>query len=198
MASNEVEKAVKRRSWGKARSREKIAVIDQMEVDVLMKESSRSADKRATCVDTSDIDLQHPELMASDTLTAILSQRRVPIPVYEDGKPSRERLIYLFKKHVTPQPQRDSYWRRPGRRGWRKRRRTDETPMEVDNTGAGDWVLNSDEDTPVQRKRWADLYLVRPHVCPAFITLQKSVLLSHYILQLGHVLQVFLIRVAAF
>ena len=170
MASNEVEKAVKRRSWGKARSREKIAVIDQMEVDVLMKVSSRSADKRATCVDTSDIDLQHPELMASDTLTAILSQRRVPIPVYEDGNPSRERLIYLFKKHVTPQPQRDSYWRRTGRRGWRKRRRTEETPMEVDDTGAGDWVLNSDEDTPVQRKRWVDLYLVRPHVCPAFIT----------------------------
>ena len=160
MASNEVEKAVKRRSWGKARSREKIAVIDQMEVDVLMKESSRSADKRAACVDTSDIDLQHPELMASDTLTAILSQRRVPIPVYEDGNPSRERLVYLFKKHVTPQPQRDSYWRRPGRRGWRKKRRTDETPMEVDDTGAGDWVLNSDEETPVQRKRWVPLKII--------------------------------------
>lgn len=178
MASNEVEKAVKRRSWGKARNREKIAVIDKMEVDVLMKDSnaSRSADKRVTCVDTSDIDLQHPELMASDTMIAILSQRRVPIPVYEDGNPSRERLIYLFKKHVTPQPQRDSYWRRPGR-GWRKRKRNEETPMEVDNAGTGDWVLNRDEDwaeTPVQRKRWVRVNLVRPLdaslVCLASVT----------------------------
>lgn len=150
-------KQEKRRSWGKARSKEKIHIVDQMEVDVLVKEAS-PVDKLTdgTCMATTSVDFQHPELMGSESLVAILSGMRVPIPVYEDGKPSRERLIYLFKKHVTPRPQRKTYWRQLGRR--RKRRRGEDTPMEVDDTcsGAGDWALNSDggwAEAPVQRKR---------------------------------------------
>ena len=151
-------KQEKRRSWGRARSKEKIAIVDQMEVDVLVKETG-SVDKLTdvTCMATDSVDFQHPEIMSSESLVAILSQMRVPIPVYEDGKPSRERMIYLFKRHVTPRPQRDTYWRQLGRR--RKRRRGEDIPMEVDDTcsGAGDWALNSGggcAESPVQRKRW--------------------------------------------
>ena len=56
--------------------------------------------------DSEGVDLQQPELLSSEALVRVLAERKVPIPVYPDGKPSRERLVYLFRRHVTPRPQR--------------------------------------------------------------------------------------------
>lgn len=144
------EKVAKKRAWGKPRQREKIAIIDRielMEVDEPPKETPNVNPRPKT----HEIDLQHPELLGTETMVEILSEMRVLIPVYPDGEPSRERLIYLFRKHVTPRPQRT----RERGRGWvRKRRRLgDDSVMEVGGSSWDDWTGNSDGRPMLQRKR---------------------------------------------
>ena len=137
----------KRRAWGKPRQREKIASVDNMEVDDVVGQSA-VVDHDVRDV---EIDLQHPEMMKTERLVEILTGMKVPIPVYPDRSPSRERLVYLFRKHVTPRPQRQ------GLRGRKQRRRGMDTPMEVELCWHDDWSRDvegsSNWGMPVQRKR---------------------------------------------
>jgi len=64
----------------------------------------------------SSLDLQQPELMSNERLVEALAKIKVPIPVYSDGSPSRERLLYLYRTYILPQPQRVRHqWRRKAR-----------------------------------------------------------------------------------
>ncbi len=151
MAAAEIaaEKRVKRRAWGKTRHREK---MDPMEVEETLDQDKSSLRPGPSKADL--IDLQHPELLTNDRLVEVLSGMRVQIPVYSDGEPSRERLIYLFRKHVTPRPQREGLrGRGGGRRRWRE-----QVAMEVDH-GRQRWAWSGDgsggtsQSGPLQRKR---------------------------------------------
>ena len=137
----ELEKVAKRRSWGKPRQREKIASVDNMEMDEVMGQSEAHA----------KVDLQHPEMMKTEGLVEVLTSMKVPIPVYSDGRPSRERLVYLFRKHVTPRPQRQDH------KGRKRRRWGVGTPMEVESCWHDDWSQASEGGSglgmPSQRKR---------------------------------------------
>ena len=167
-----------KRRWGKSRHREKITIVDRMEIeDTLQKfaeevKSFKDRHEVARTPPNNEPDLQQPELMSNFALIEALRKIKVPIPVYADGKPSRERLIYLFRQHVTPRPQRTRPGRRPLRRRDRKLKRVggqtdaalpgkseemEQDAMEVEGAtesedfwavkGDGSWVL------PLQRKR---------------------------------------------
>ena len=181
MASAENTK-VKRR-WGKTRNRDKITIVDRMEIeDTLQKfaEEVKSFKERHEATSTHkqnhELDLQQPELMSDFALVEALKKIKVPIPVYADGRPSRERLLYLFRQHVIPRPQRQS--RRPGRRRERKVKRiggqadpstsskakeAEPVAMEVDGTSeSGDfWALDSDGSwvVPLERKRYTHTHI---------------------------------------
>lgn len=130
-----------------------IAITDQMEIDV---EPVKVAAIAAHVTTTSaaaepprddGLDLQQPELLSSEALVRVLSERSVPVPVYPDGRPSRERLVYLFRRHVTPRPQREG-----GARAWRgrgKRRRRPDEAMEVEDGSRSaswdEWVRSGGE-----------------------------------------------------
>lgn len=108
------------------------------------------------------MDLQQPELMSDERLVEALKRIKVPIPVYADGQPSRERLLYLYKTNVWPQPQRE-------RQQWRRRRRRNDNwedggvggewgeegmKMEV-NDGRDDWSTNRAGGRSVLlKKKW--------------------------------------------
>lgn len=168
MASTEKSK----RRWGKTRNREKITVVDQMEIEVTLQKFAEEVksfkerhEEALTSKQDCELDLLQPELMSDFSLVEALKKIKVPIPVYADGRPSRERLLYLFRQHVIPRPQRQS--RRPARRRDRKLRRvggqsassnTEEAgpvAMEVDGTNDF-WALDSDGSwvLPLQRKRY--------------------------------------------
>lgn len=135
---------VKKRSWGKTRRREKVVVINREEIEETLqnfaKECRESKSKiqltsqqnheKSGCVVPVGMDLQQPELMSNERLIEALKRIKVPIPVYADGSPSRERLLYLYKTNVLPRPQRNKQqW---GRRGRRRRGRSN-------GDGAGGW-----------------------------------------------------------
>lgn len=169
-----------KRRWGKSRHREKITIVDRMEIeDTLQKfaEEEKSFKDRHEVASTptnDEPDLQQPELMSDFALVEALRKIKVPVPVYADGTPSRERLIYLFRQHVTPRPQRMRQGRRPFRRRDRKLKRlqaasvksneAEHVAMEVDGAAELEnfWAVKSDGSwvLPLQRKRY---YL--SHVC---------------------------------
>ena len=98
------------------------------------------------------VDLQHPERMDDATLVAVLSNIKVPIPVYSDGAPSRERLIYLFKKHVTPQPQRTfTRSRRLGRRQYGAGGNEPHRAMDIDSHDCAE-TSNTAASTSVRKR----------------------------------------------
>ena len=134
----------KRRSWGKPRHKEKLVSIDHMDVAELTRQEENTPHSS-----NPGAGLQHPELMSNQTLIGQLSAMKVAIPVYSDGQPSRERLLYLFRKHVSPQPQRSGVWRRRRRGGNR-----DVVAMDVD-PNLNIWSASPSEDweLPLQRKR---------------------------------------------
>lgn len=103
----------RRRAWGRPKHRDAITLVDEMEIDLAEKES-RELKRNSS---NAEPDLQHPEIMSNDELIAILGKMKVPIPVYPNGDPSRERLLYLFRRHVTPRPQRTRRMERSRRRG---------------------------------------------------------------------------------
>lgn len=93
----------KRRCWGRTtQQKEKIKIIENMELEVIDEVVSEAG----------TVDLQQPELMSTENLTRILTERKVPIPVYGNGTASRERLLFLFRKHIVPRPQRKNRSRR--------------------------------------------------------------------------------------
>ena len=121
MASDSVPR---RRAWGRPKRRDEITVVNEMEIELAEKESREAAKTKSDA----DSDLQRPEGMTNNELIAILEKMRVPIPVSTNEIPSRERLLYLFRRHVTPRPQRTRRSRRSQRR-----LETDATPTESGN-----------------------------------------------------------------
>lgn len=139
MAAKERSGPAKRRSWGKCRQKEKVLCIDHMDVAELTK-TNKSTYNRSRSED-----LQHPELMSNQTIVDHLSEMKI---VITDRELSRERLFYLFRKHVSPKPQRSSFWRR--RRGVKN-----EVPMVVDYNHET-WISSSKSwDSTQLRKRWS-------------------------------------------
>ena len=174
-------KVVKKRSWGKTTRRsEKIIVISREKIEEILNfddecrenklVSQRKHEKNET-VFPEAMDLQQPELMTNERLIEALKRIKVPIPVYSDGKPSRERLLYLYKTNVLPQPQRNKqHWRR-------RRRRRNELEEDVGgveewlcgqhgvkvvvNEGRDDWSTNSvGGSTALLKKKWYLLLVV--------------------------------------
>ena len=177
MASTEKSK----RRWGKTRNREKITVVDQMEIEVTLQKFAEEVksfkerhEEALTSKQDRELDLLQPELMSDFSLVEELNKIKVPIPVYAGGRPSRERLLYLFRQHVIPRPQRQG--RRLVRRRDRKLKRVGgqcessasanievagPVAMEVDAINDfwaldsdGSWVLPSSEKTVLMHIQW--------------------------------------------
>lgn len=145
----------KKRRWGKARTRDSVTVIGNNELeDSLQKLEEERKERKSLVIATSQehndsgsikstsfgvLDLQQPQLMSNERLIEALKKINVPIPVYPDGSPSRERLLYLYRTFVLPQPQRNKQqW---GRRRFRGKRKNN---GEMINSGKGDWWENGD------------------------------------------------------
>lgn len=123
--------STKRRSWGKPRHKEKVVNIDHMDV----------AELTGVATTSNAVDPLHPEVLCTQTLIDVLTLRK--IPTYPDEQPSRERLLHLFRKYVSPQPQRRGFWRR--RRG----ERIVATEMEHDSS-----ITLEGWEQPPERKRY--------------------------------------------
>lgn len=133
----------KRRSWGKSRQKEKVLCIDHMDVVELTRTNKSTSDR------SRGEDLQHPELMSNQTIVDHLSEMKIVIP---DREPSRERLFYLFRKHVSPKPQRSSFWR--------KKRGAVELPMVVVSNHET-WISSCKSwDLPLMRKRLSHTVII--------------------------------------
>lgn len=157
---------VKRRSWGKTRPKEGIAVINRERIEETLKSLDEEAKKPAPKAtqegsgQNAGLNLQYPELMSDEDLVSALKRIKVPIPVYSDGRPSRERLLYLYRTNVLPRPQRaKSSWRtRQGRRrgvagSQQENSQGGTDAMEVDQDDHS-WSLNGGNvDRVIQRKR---------------------------------------------
>ena len=98
----------KKRSWGRSMQREKINIVENMELEIPDKPMTAGDSKAelAPISNETSVDLQHPEFLSTAKLVNLLTEHKVPIPVYEDGSTSRDRLLFLFKKHIVPRPQR--------------------------------------------------------------------------------------------
>lgn len=144
----------RRRSWGKTKHRE-VTVINREKIEETLSSIAEEEKKRKlissvnTARSTGGVeytgggDLQFPELMSDEALVTALKRIKVPIPVYSDGRPSRERLLYLYKTNVMPRPQRKRERRLRGSQG------NNQAVMEVD-----DWCANGAQ---TNRKRLAAL-----------------------------------------
>ena len=153
---------VRRRQWGKCREKEKILILENMDLEIPdpidkgIGEKKRDGDGGKSS--EKSLDLQHPEMLSNQSLTDILTKHHIPIPVYSDGHPSRERLLYLFHIHIQPRPQRLRQMRK-------KRLRTpptqsDHTNMEwLDGGGDETDIANGWEDIKSNRKRYY-IYIV--------------------------------------
>lgn len=98
----------RKREWGKSREKPNVVILEKMDLEVPDRVDSNLT---VTILSTNNLnrtrfDLQHPEMLTCEQLVDILTKHHVPIPVYSDGSPSRERLLYLFRKHILPRPQR--------------------------------------------------------------------------------------------
>ena len=157
-----------KRSWGRTKHKE-VTVINQEKIEETLQSLAEEVKQRELASSVSytssasgapgpagageGVDLQYPELMSDDALAAVLKRIKVPIPVYPDGRPSRERLLYLFKTNVLPRPQRNQRKRKRQLRDSAMVSRGDDggTAMEVD-----DWSTNgaqTNSSTEIQRKR---------------------------------------------
>lgn len=104
----------RKREWGKSRHNPTLVRIEDMDLGkpdpspscnrVTLSEKGGSNEEKI--IKTNSVDLQHPEMLSTEQLMDLLSHYKVPIPVYSDGSPSRERVLYLYRKHVLPRPQR--------------------------------------------------------------------------------------------
>lgn len=150
----------KRRAWGKTKQREEITIINREKIEETLQqiaeESKKSKNLEKSCEGAdpskSTMDLQYPELMSNDALITALKRIKVPIPVYPDGTPSRERLMYLYRSNVLPRPQRNR-WRTGKRRNARQGGDNSGAGMEVDRHDADDGWNESSTHTTQHRKR---------------------------------------------
>ncbi len=144
-----------KRSWGKTKQRDEVTIINHEKIkgtlQRIAEENKRSQSilKKGSTTNSKStgVDLQYPELMSNDALVAALKRIKVPIPVYPDGTPSRERLMYLYKNNVLPRPQR-SRWKRRRHTPREDRSEAMEVDQQDDNTGWDETV-----DTPQQQKK---------------------------------------------
>ena len=149
---------LKKRRWGKARPRVNVTVINKADLeDTLQKLEEEVKERKSRPIVTSQqssenlkstlftgIDLQQPQLMSNERLIEALRKIKVPIPVYLDGSPSRERLLYLYRTYVLPQPQRSKQqWGRKKR--LRGKRRNNGGMVVVDQIGKGEDCWGNDE-----------------------------------------------------
>ena len=125
----------KKRCWGKSTQREKISIVENMELEVPDRVVISSFNTQSTSTGREkSVDLQHPELLSNEVLVRLLTERLVPIPVYENGSASRERLVYLFRKHVVPRPQRKNRQRQ-------NNKDSSDCHGDTQNMECGDWRL---------------------------------------------------------
>ena len=168
----------KRRSWGKSLQRDAVTVLDGNGLkDTLKKLEEEARENKSRIKETlkvynngdsntnppslSSLELQQPELMSNDRLVDALTKIKVPIPVYPDGSPSRERLLYLYRTYVLPRPQRARrQWRQARRRGKRK---NDGQVYKADASIAQDCWENGDvvEDMEVEAESLKDISRTR-------------------------------------
>ena len=150
---------VRKRQWGKCRESEKVLILETMDLEIPDpidkgiggKKKDEEGDKSSE----KGLDLQHPEMLSNQSLTEILTKYRIPIPVYSDGLPSRERLLYLFRTHVQPRPQRSQQMRRKKRLRTPPKDPSDHTSMEwLDGGGDETDITNKWEDIKSNRKRY--------------------------------------------
>lgn len=155
---------LKKRSWGRSKLKETcVTIVDQTTIEQTLQTLAEQSKKPPTVAreektTNTTFDLKYPELMSNDDLMAALKLVKVPIPVYADGRPSRERLLHLYKTNVMPRPQRNR-WRN------RKRRVPEEAAsslqvgedvMEVGQEEGG-WSLNGGSSgAATGRKRSAE------------------------------------------
>ena len=146
---------VKKRSWGRTRPRANVTVINGEEIEETLQGIEEECKKRALTSQSEQakpvsqsvgINLQQPELLNNERLIEALRKVKVPIPVYSDGRPSRERLLFLYRTNVLPKPQRKrQIWKRrckeqsnyEGSGGGSR----DGGELEV-NDGRDDWATN--------------------------------------------------------
>lgn len=160
----------KKRAWGKT-ERKEITIINRENIEETLRNMSEEAKK---CTVTSEestrvMNLQYPELMSDEALVVALKRIKVPIPVYSDGRPSRERLLYLYKTNVLPRPQR-SQWKDHKRKRSAGVTSQESTEMEVDHHG--DWSI--DGTTVLNRKRYFRLFVFLKDPITPFSWLENS------------------------
>lgn len=164
--------AQKKRSWGRTKHKE-VTVISQEKIEETLQslaeeKKQREVSSNVGCTISArapggveSMDLQYPELMSNDTLVAALKRIKVPIPVYPDGSPSRERLLYLFKTNVLPRPQRNQQKRRRGLQGLPvvSQGGQEVAAMEVDDWSENGTQTNTqaNSSTEIPRKRCVHL-----------------------------------------
>lgn len=147
----------KRRSWGKTKPREEISIINHEKIEETLKAIAEETKHSEVSLERSSsnlTDLQYPELMSNDALVTRLKYIKVPIPVYPDGKPSRERLLHLYKVHVLPRPQRAK---------WRNRKKKNGGMSQDDQMEVDDWSVKADgnSSTILQRKRYLSASIIQ-------------------------------------
>jgi hypothetical protein len=155
--------SVRKRSWGCRTKQKEVIIINQEKIEKTLQLAAEAKKrevvlKESTIEGTGESDLQYPELMSNDTLIAALKRIQVPIPVYPDGSPSRERLLYLFKTNVMPRPQRSRRKRLRGSQSNHGVEDKGDIAMEVD-----DWSESGPQSrskAELQRKRYSSQYFV--------------------------------------
>ena len=139
----------KRRSWGKSKEREKVMIVDQMEIEALTKSPLPATSEKDSPHDVSS-SLLHPHLMSDHQLESILREMKVPILDSAKNESRRDQLLCLFKRHVVPKPQRAECLSEG--KGKRKRRGVLHDEQESDTTTSGDdsameWTATAEERT---------------------------------------------------
>ena len=146
----------RKRAWGRSKHRDDITVADEKGIELAEKESR---EVKRTRRDT-DSDLQYPEGMTNDELVAILKKMRVPLPVSTGENPSRESLLRLFRRHVTPRPQRTRRPRRSQRPPETGATPTEPEPVMEWSKSVGDLAQESSENDRKRQVGAARFFLI--------------------------------------
>ena len=131
----------KKRSWGKSREREKVSIVDQMEIEQLTKTPEAGTSETEAC-SSGTASLQHPHLMSDAQLENILRVMKVPLPSSTNEESRRDQLVGLYKKHVMPRPQRT------GVQGKKRRKRGEQQAADsnrVVEEDVMDWTTSAEE-----------------------------------------------------
>ena len=132
----------KKRSWGKSREREKVVIVDQMEIEALTKQPVATTNEKNS-IPVGSSSLLHPNLLSDHQLESILREMKVPLLAPSKEESRRDQLLCLFKRHVVPKPQRAAC------SSERKRKRRSLLQEESDTTSGEDsameWMATVEE-----------------------------------------------------